>query len=469
MSLRARALETIRRHGLARPGDRVLIALSGGADSVALLLLMRELEQDGVLMVAGAAHLNHQLRGAEADADEAFCAALTTGLGVPFVAARVDVAARARAGKRSIEDAARVARYEFLERAADELSADVIAVAHTREDQAETFLLRLLRGSGTRGLAAIQPRAGRVVRPLLDIARADLRSVLAARGQDFREDASNADRTMPRNRVRHELIPYLQSHFSPGVTDVLARTAALARQDEEFLQAEAIKLAGGIVLSDEAVRMDVAGLSRAPRALSSRVAQAALQRFAGSRSITFDHVERVLALADGAGEGQAVSLPGQFAVRAGGTIVLRPGRGRIEAGVNSFAFSLSIPGEVELRPQRLAVGAERIPPPAAPPGRPGKWAGRGTEVGVAAGSLELPLAVRSRRPGDRFRPLGAPGDRKLQDFLVDRKVPRDDRDALPLVVDGRDRIVWVVGQAVAEDFRVTDPSQGVLLLKVRRF
>ncbi len=478
MSLRQRVIGTIRRHALLRDGPRVLVGLSGGADSVALLLLLRELEQDGALAIAGAAHLNHQLRGAEADGDEAFCAALAGTLGVPFVAERTDIAALARAQKRSLEDAARSARYAFFERAADALSAGVIAVAHTKEDQAETFLLRLLRGSGTRGLAAIQPRAGRIVRPLLDVARADLRAYLASRGQAFREDSSNADVAIPRNRVRHELIPYLASHFSPGVTDVLVRDAVLARQDEEFLRGEAIKLAARIVLTDVAVRIDAAGLSSAPRALSSRVAQAALQRLAGLKPITFEHVERLLALADGAGAGRAVSLPGQDAVRVGGTIVLRaaPTRRlgsaksrRDEGGGNSFAFSLSIPGEVELGPQGLVVRAERAPGPEQETGRHRTWAGRGHEVGVAAGALELPLGVRSRRPGDRFRPLGAPGVRKLQDFLVDRKVARQDRDSLPLVVDGRDRIVWVVGQAVAEDFRVTDPSQGVLLLKVRRF
>jgi tRNA(Ile)-lysidine synthase len=520
LSLPRRALETIRRHSLARPGDRVLVGLSGGADSVALLLILRELEQAGVLTVAGAAHLNHQLRGEEADGDEAFCAALAVRLGVPFRAERVDVAALARAGKRSLEDAARTARYEFFARAAADLTADVIAVAHTKEDQAETFLLRLLRGAGTRGLAAIHPRvrlpavapeARRwVVRPLLDAGREELRDYLASRGQPFRQDSSNADVTIPRNRIRHELIPYLESRFSPAVTDVLAREAALARQDEDFLRGEAIKLAARIVLTDVTVRIDAAGLSGAPRALSSRVVQTVLTQHAGSKPISFDHIEQVLALAPG----QAVSLPGQDAVRVGNEIRLGPrsgrglghrsshrgGSGRASAegglahrsakreGGTDFAFSLSIPGEVELGPQRMVVGAclaeaEReggaemarclaegdgaAPLDAA--GRPRKWAGRGTEVGVAAGALALPLAVRSRRPGDRFRPLGAPGGRKLQDFLVDRKVPRDERDAVPLVVDQRDRIVWVVGQAVAEDFRVTDPSQGVLLLKVRRF
>src|SRR5436190_8436088 len=297
MSLPGRALDTIRRYALLRDGSRVLVGLSGGADSVALLLLLRELEQDGVLTVAGAAHLNHQLRAEEADGDEAFCAALAARLEVPFRGERIDVAARARAQKRSIEDAARVARYDFFARAATGLAADVIAVAHTKEDQAETFLLRLLRGAGTRGLSAILPRAGRVVRPLLEIARADLRAYLAARGESFREDSSNADVGIPRNRVRHELIPYLESQFSPAVTDVLARDAALARQDEDFLCGEAIKLAARIVLTDVAVRIDASELSGAPRALSSRVVQMALKHHAGSKPISFDHVEQVLALA----------------------------------------------------------------------------------------------------------------------------------------------------------------------------
>lgn len=467
MSLRARVLAAMRRHDMLPAGRRVVVGLSGGADSVALLCLLRELERDGALTLAGAAHLNHQLRGAEADTDEAFCGALAARMGVPFVAERIDVTALARAQKRSMEDAARTARYAFLTRAADALSADAIAVAHTREDQAETFLLRLIRGAGTRGLAAIHPRAGRVIRPLLEIERDALRAYLAAQGETFREDATNADVAIPRNRVRHEVIPYLRSHFSPAITDVLAREAALARHDEEFLALEAIKLASRIVLTDETrVSLNVAGLRDAPRALASRVAQAALERLAGSKSIHFDHIERLLSLAACDGASGAISLPGQYAVRTGLAIVLRPGRGVRREDGHSFEFSLSIPGEVQLGPQGVAVGAERLMRPPDATGRP-TWTARGTEVGIAAGAVHLPLGVRSRRPGDRFQPIGAPGTRKLQDFFVDRKVPRADRDAVPLVVDGRDRIVWVVGQSVAQDFRVTDPSQGVILLKVR--
>jgi tRNA(Ile)-lysidine synthase len=395
---------------------------------------------------------------------------------VPFATEREDVAALARAQKRSIEDAARRARYAFLERAADRLGAGVIAIAHTQDDQAETFLLRLLRGAGTRGLGSIRPRvrlpavapeARRwVIRPLLEVERPALRAYLAARGEGWQEDATNRDVRVPRNRVRHELIPRLESQFSSAVVTTLAREAALARQDEDFLQDQAIELARRIVLTDERpqIAIDTAGLAAAPRALSSRVVLQALEQLAGGRPISFEHVEAVLRL----GPGQAVSLPGQDVVRTADVLVLkarRIGHRTSDIGYrNGFAVLLSIPGEVELAAASLTVTAERLDGLSE---RPRKWAARGREVGVAATGLQLPLVVRSRRPGDRFRPLGAPGVRKLQDFLVDRKVARAERDTVPLVVDGRGRIIWVVGQTVAEDFRVTDPSRGVILLKVR--
>jgi len=473
--LAARTLETMRRHALLRDGVRVVAALSGGADSVALLFLLRELDAAGALRLAGAAHLNHLLRGAAADEDEAFCLALTARLGVALAVERVDVNGLGRAQKRSVEDAARAARHAFFVRAAAQLGADSVATAHTRDDQAETFLLRLLRGAGTRGLGGIRPRVrlpaapeGRtcVIRPLLEIDRAGLREYLASLGEAWREDASNADVAIPRNRIRHELLPLLRSRFSPAVADSLARQSALARDDEDFLQDRAIELARRIVLTDERLQItiDTVGLAAAPRALSSRVVLQALERLAGRRPVSFEHVEKVLALAPG----QAVSLPGQDVVRSGDvlTLVARSGRGPVAPGEGGhiFAISLSIPGEVEVAAAKLALRAERLE---APSGRPRQWEARGEEVGVAAERLVFPLAVRSRRPGDRFHPLGGPGARKLQDFFVDRKVARGERDRVPLVVDGRDRIVWVVGQSVAEEFRVTDPSRGVILLKVR--
>jgi len=422
------------------------------------------------VIVAGAAHLHHGLRGEAADEDLAFCERLAGRLGIRFVSSRVDTAALAKGERRSIEDAARQARYAFLEDARVQLSAEAVATAHTADDQAETLLLRLVRGSGTRGLGAIRPRAGHVIRPLLDMRRAEVRRYLAERSEGFREDASNADVALLRNRIRHELLPQLESRFSSGITDVLAREAFLAQQDEDFLRREAIEKAREIVLTsdgdfEERLQIDIPALRSIHPALASRVAHDVLSRLAGTRPISFDHVRRLLDLAAEGRDGAFLSLPGQHAERRGRSIVLRSGPVARAVEANSFTFSLSIPGEVESAPHGWAIRAEAVGSSAVEPGR---LTARGPEVVVAAGALSLPLEVRNRRPGDRFQPIGAPGTRKLQDFLVDRKVPRLNRDSLPLVVDGQDRIVWVVGQSVAEGFRVLDPSQGVILLKVKR-
>jgi tRNA(Ile)-lysidine synthase len=463
-SLAARVLGAIQRQRPAPGPTRLVVALSGGGDSVALLLILRTLHDRGDVVLAGAAHLNHRLRAREADEDEAFCRALVERLGVPFIAEHADIRGMAREQKRSIEDTARRARYAFLERAADAVGGDLIATAHTRDDQAETFLLRILRGAGTRGLGSIHPRAGRIIRPLLDVGREELRAFLAEQQEPFREDETNADVAIPRNRVRHELIPLLRARFSAAVAGVLAREAELARRDEDFLQQQAIDLASRIVLSENEheIRVAVAPMAAAHAALSSRAARTLLDRFAGGRAIAFHHIERVLELAQRTSDG-AVSLPGQEVVRAGETLRIRPAPGRLKAPANSFVFSLSIPGEVTSDGWTLTARE-------AGPDRPvaaSKWMGRAAQVGIAGAPLALPLAVRNRRPGDRFRPLGAPGKRKLQDFLVDRKVPRVVRDVLPIVVDARDRIVWVPGQAVAEEFRVSDASQAVILLTMR--
>jgi tRNA(Ile)-lysidine synthase len=470
MPLFERVRRTIRNHAMARKGARVLVALSGGPDSVALTHLLLELQTDGDLAVAGLAHFHHQLRGADADEDEAFCRGMSAALGLPIDVGRADVRGVARASGRSIEDTARELRYRFLEAAADRLGADAVATGHTLDDQAETFLLRLVRGSGSRGLAGILPRAGRIIRPLIDIGRADLREYARERGLGWREDATNADLSIPRNRIRHELIPYVERFFNPRIADVLAREAALAHRDDDRLTAEAIDLARTIVLTTKTgnIEIDAVALSSLDPALSSRVAHLALSQAAGGRFIGSDQVLRVLQLA-GDPHGATADLPGQRATRHGHVIVLGPPAPRIRGGkpdpTNSFRFPLSIPGEVTLDKQEWTVSARRLESL----DRPGGFGpARGVEVVIAADPVSLPLAVRFRQRGDRFRPLGMDHGKKLQDFLVDRKIPKEIRDSLPLVVDGDDRIVWVVGESVSEDFRVTEPARGVILLKARR-
>ena len=482
MTLAASVLRTMRRHGMLADGSRVLVALSGGPDSIALLDVLRDLERAGELTIAGLAHFNHQLRPGAADEDEAFCRGVASSSGIPIEVGGEDVRGLAFHEGRSIEDAARTLRYAFLQQAADRLGADVIAVGHSRDDQAETFLLRIFRGAGTRGLGGIRPRAGRVIRPLIELARAELRQFAAERGLTFREDESNQDVAFARNRVRLELLPYLERTFGGDIAKVLAREANLAQVDNDRLEAEAIELAGSLVLVDTAHQADPAGdwpahvatrssddrividavsLVTAHPALASRVVRDALARAAGSRFIGSDQVARLMDFARKGRDGEALSLPGQRAVRHGRFIRLGPEPRRdVQEEAHVFRMALSIPGEIHLEPQRLALSA--------------CWAEAGetpgpAEAGVWVSGVEGPLWVRSRQPGDRFQPPGMAGrSKKLQDYLVDRKVARAGRDFVPLVVDSFDRIVWVVGHGVSEAFRAREASPGVILLKVRR-
>jgi len=464
MMLLHRVRQFVRQHGLFRADTRVVVALSGGSDSVALALILRELDASGEVKLAAAAHLNHQLRDDEAQRDEDFSASVARSLGVPFAAGREDVRARARIERRSLEDAAREARYEFFEHARQQFDADLVALGHTRDDQAETFLLRLLRGAGPRGLAAMHPRHGTIVRPVLDCRREELRTYLDERHMTYVEDKTNADVSIPRNRVRAELLPLLADRFNPAIVDVLAHEAELARETWAWLES----VAGEFEKGDGSL-FDVERLKAAPRPLRRLVLWRAMNEAAGGGSVSFEHVEAALQLLDA--DRGAIDAPGHRVDRLGSRLVLTSrknsgDRPNPENLVNLFQYPLSIPGEVVLAEAGCIVAAELEAGSgdARAPARSGK----GPLALVRRDLFQGPLAVRNRRPGDKFRPVGLKGRKKLQDYFVDRKVALAKRDTVPLVVDGSDRIVWVAGYGIDEAFRVTDPSQSMLLLRLRQ-
>ncbi len=472
----------VRQHDLIGPGARVLAAVSGGSDSVALVHLLRDLAAAGDLQLTGLAHFNHQLRSAAVD-DEQFAAGIAASLGLPFFVDREDVAARASREHRSVEDAARVARHAFLERARVASGADVVAFGHTRDDQAETVLLRLMRGAGPRGLAGMHPRNGRSVRPLLGCRRHELRAWLAERRLPFVEDASNQDVSIPRNRVRAELLPLLASRFNTGIVDVLADQADMARVMAAWMDAMAADLevrsvrpstaAGGAMVRE----IDLAMLRAAPLALQRALLWRVLTEVAGPRPIAFSHVDAALRLTEEQ-TASRIDLPGQSLERIGPSLVLRGrvagAQGRPAAGheaSNLFRVSLSIPGEVTLpeagwivTAAALAADAERA---GAAAGSGGSHSGHDVAM-VRRDCCGGSLIVRNRRPGDRFQPVGLDGHKTLQDYFVDRKVARAERDRVPLVVDETDRIVWVAGFGIDEAFRVTDPAQEVIILTLRQ-
>lgn len=283
--------------GFEKPliGETIVVGVSGGADSVALLDGLASLSGAGGFRLV-AAHLDHGLRPDSA-ADVAFCAELCGRLGVAFRTEPADVRARAEREHGGLEQAARRARYEFLRSVRREHAAAAIAVAHTRDDQAETLLLRLLRGSGRRGLAGMRARNGEVLRPMLAVSRGDVLTHLRARGLPWREDPTNADRTLLRNRVRHELLPYLEERFNPRLREVLARTAMLLADEADLLSASAGEgLAQALRADGEAIVLDRASLARMPPALARIAIRQVLERAGGLRGVSAGHVEKILAL-----------------------------------------------------------------------------------------------------------------------------------------------------------------------------
>jgi tRNA(Ile)-lysidine synthase len=449
-----RVASFIRTHDLFSADRRVLAGVSGGADSVALAHVLAELERLGAVRFTAIIHFNHQLRAA-ADGDEAFVRDLAAGLNIPFLADRGDVRARAAREHRSLEDAGRVARHEFFERARVTLAADVVALGHTRDDQAETVLLRLVRGAGPRGLSGMHPRSGHVVRPLLDCRRSELREWLDERAVAHVEDLSNADVAIPRNRVRAELLPFLAERFNPNVVDVLADEAELARGVWQWLDeasAPALRIPHLV---------DLKALRAAPSALQRLIVWRALSSASGGRHISFDHVAAVIRLTQSDRPHATLDLPGQTVQRTGDQIVLRSER-RSRQAANLFERALSIPGETHIPEAGCVVTASDAPAGG------GATVSSRDEAVIRRDLVRESLVVRNRRPGDKFRPAGLRGSKKLQDLFVDAKVPRATRDSVPVVVDERNRIVWVAGFGIDEAFRVTDASQAVLVLRLTR-
>jgi tRNA(Ile)-lysidine synthase len=457
-------------HSLWTPETRVVAAVSGGSDSVALAFVLRELAARGELIFAGIAHLNHHVRGEDAGGDAAFCRALADRLGVAAVIGDADVPADAKAHHVSIEVAGRHARQRFFREAIASVEADRIAVAHTRDDQAETVILRLARGAGSSGLSAMMPRREHVIRPLLDTSRAELQDFLRARQETWREDATNFDHSIPRNRVRHAVMPELRA-INAQADAALARAAELLRGDDEFLEKLANAAFLRIVEAGEAsetgetgetgetiVKLNVAEFVKLPLAVARRVARYALETANPSRTYGLeeaDELRRVLA-----GSARA-DISGVGVERFGASAVLSI-RGARGASPAPIELRLEIPGTVEAPRGAWTVTAE------GPLAKPASIGLDATNVVIDASDLGSHLIVRYRRPGDRMHPLGAPGRRKVQDVLVDRKVPRDDRDSLPIVTTEKGEIVWVAGEVLADPFRVTPLTKSVVVLTLRR-
>lgn len=435
---------TAERHGMFPPGVAVLAMVSGGADSTAMLRLLAS----GALgeVALSVLHVNHLLRGEAADADAAFVSDLCETLGVTCRVVRYDVGAYAEAEGLNLEDAGRRVRYRFAEEELDALAGageGRIAVAHTLDDNAETFLMRVLTGAGAGGLAGIAPVRGRIVRPLLDARRGDIVAYLRDLGQDWREDATNADTSRLRARIRHEVMPALES-AEPRFPATLGRSLGLLAEEDALLAEMADGMADAFTARrDGEVSLDLAMMRSLTRPMARRVVRTALLRaFPEASRLETAHVD---AIVDGlAADSFARDLP--FGLRA----VSRYGRmsfSREPGETPSPAPALlDIPGAADLG-QRGSISAQEA-------SSEDLSAEDERTVVIDAARLAGPLVVDGPRDGDRMRPLGMAGTKKLSDLLGDAKVPRRERPNTPVVRNGQD-VVWVAGVRLSEDYRVT--------------
>jgi tRNA(Ile)-lysidine synthase len=423
-----RSLLAVVRQELGGASDTPLVlGLSGGPDSVALLDVLVRLREEQPLRVV-AAHLDHGLR-VGSSADREFCEELCQLRGVELVCGRAPVRERAVRDGGGLEEAGRSERYAFLRQVKAETSAGFILVAHTRDDQAETVLMRLVRGSGSSGLAGMRARSGDLLRPFLEVSREEILEHLRTHGIPFREDPTNADPLFLRNRIRHELIPYLEHRFNPRIREGLARTASLLAEEDDLLVAEA-RARVAAPGADGVVRLSRKALLDAPAALARRMVRAALEEAGGLRGISSRHVESIRSLARSPfPSGRQLPLPGgRKAVFSFGEILLAAS-GEV---TGPFLLPLPVPGRVVAPGGRTFTAVTHDGSPVS-----NLWEG---VVTLREGEG---LVVRSPRPGDRVR-LGGRA-RKLRRVLMDRKVPREFRDAYPVVASGEE-VLFVPGE-----------------------
>ena len=432
-------LRTISRYNMLPQGARVGVAVSGGADSVALLHLLQRLAPARKWSLA-VLHFDHHLRGAESDGDRRFVEALAASLGLPYLAGSADVRAAAQGG--NLEQTARNLRYRFFAEARERHALDVVATGHTASDQAETVLMRLLRGASPDSLAGIRAvNDGWIVRPLLELTRGQVREWLWNGGLEWREDSSNAGNRYDRNRLRNEVLPLLRSQWNPRVESALARLAALAAGDEEFWQSQveavwseaAARNRFGIVLNVDRVRLE-------HRALRARVLMKACAEAAGATlRVNNEQVDGLLRLiSQQEGDGR-LSLPRLNAWRSFSQILLYQGVATLP---RPDAVALAAPGAAALDPHGPLIRLRKA--------ENGADAYNEESSRIDGNLAPGPFWLRAWRAGDRCRPAGGGGERSVHSLMQQRKIPAWDRCVWP-VLEWQGQIVWVRGLGVAAD------------------
>jgi tRNA(Ile)-lysidine synthase len=458
--LKQKVQRTIDQYGMLVSGSGVVVAVSGGPDSVCLLSVLAGLAGDRGLRLH-IAHLDHCFRGAESAAEARFVENLSRSLGIAATIGQIDVPRYCAERGLAAPAGAREVRYQFLDQIADSVKADRIALGHTANDQAETVMLRLIRGAGLAGLSGIRPARGRIIRPLIDVTRAEVLAYLREQGLDFVTDPSNEKPVCARNRLRREVLPVLE-RFNPRIVSTLAGQAQLFRDEDQALEAGLADLFPRTVReAGNGLQIDRTAFFTMPDALQKRLLRKAAEGagLAGT-ALSAVQTDEAVAFMRTTRSGRRLDLPGGLVLeREYGWFVLQR-----RNTVSPVDLPLALSGTTEVPALGVAVEMTVAGPSAGTP-QEGNYLWQAV---FDYDNITLPLRVRNRRPGDAFQPAGMGGrSKKLQDYFVDCKVPRMQRDLVPILASGKD-IVWVVGHRIDGRFLAGPGTKKALVVTIRK-
>jgi tRNA(Ile)-lysidine synthase len=462
---------TIENRRMIQAGDTLLVGVSGGPDSVALVYILLALAPEFPFKIA-MCHLNHCLRDEESDRDEVFVVSLAERLELSIHVEKQNVRRYQKSRRLSLEEAARQLRYRFYHATAAKFGYQKIAIGHHADDSAELVLMYLLRGSGPLGLSGIPAvRDDKIIRPLINIQRDEIMDYIALKGLDYVEDSSNRNPQFLRNRIRNRLIPELKTEYNPKLIDSLNRLASILDDEEKWIENLIRSIFEKVIVFERAGRVgfDISELNRQTIAVRRRLIRMAVLKVKGNlRQLAFAHVEAALKLAQKGPDSGVLDLPGRIRISRQNDVLFMSREAQnlrhlaADARWSStpdYEYRLDKPGEILIKEAALKIRFSEIPQKRTPDWNP---SGQGTGTAYFdMDKIRFPLVVRNFRPGDRFSPLGMTGRQKLKKFFIDHKVSRTERRKCPILLS-RNEIIWVVGHRLDNAAKIGPQTRRLL-------
>ena len=463
MDILQKFLRTIKKYELIKKKESIVIGVSGGPDSICLLHLLWRLREDLELKLF-VVHLNHQFRGREADMDSEYVKKFCHELGVKSFIFSYDVGKYGKEKGITFEEAGRELRYSLFDKIAKKTGSTKIAVAQNRNDQAETVLMRLIRGSGLEGLAAIDyMRDEKIIRPLLDITRQEIEEYCKYNSLKPRIDKTNLETIYTRNKVRLELIPYIEKNFNSRIVDTLWRSANLLRDDSDFLDGAAKEKLETIVTwaADGDYHLDLEKFNKLHISMKKRILRKVIERIKGNlKDIGWIHIEGVINLSHKKAVGSRIDLPGHILVELGyNSIDIKLNKGMQSTnGSYDFEYKLHMGETTHVENLRFSIRAEIVPKSEILLNKNNRHT-----IFIDYNKINGDLFIRNRRKGDRFKPLGMKGTKKVKDYFIDHKIPKELRGEIPILCDEKG-IIWIVGYRMSEGYKVDSKTDKAIKL-----